>query len=540
MPVMRNPLRIRQGISREHPSEKYDDESPEKASPARPAEGAVVEEPGYHGMDTSHVDPKKVLLKMDLHLIPMLALLYLLSFLDRGNIGNAKIEGLVEDLNMTGPQYNWTLTVFFFTYCICEVPSNLLLKRLRPSIWLPSIMVAWGTVMTLMGIVQDFKGLLIARLFLGVAEAGLYPGVAYYITMWYCRTEAQFRQAMFFSAASVAGAFSGLLAYAIAKMDGVGGYEGWRWIFILEGILTVVVACCAFFTIYDFPETAKFLTEPERAWVIHRLRYQGSKESGQMVAENLPGSMEFVPLYFVYLKHFFLQFPSSLAELSPKLTNRTFGLPVYWGIVCPLYGTSLFLPSIIRELGYTSSTAQLLTVPIYITAAVLAVAVAWFSDRSGQRSPYIFTCMCAIGIGFIICIAASAHGGVPGVVYAGIFIAVCGIYPAFPGNVTWISNNLAGSYKRSAGMAIHIGVGNLAGAMASNFYRTTDSPKYLLGHGLELAFVAVGLCAVVGLRWNYRRINRARERVRLEGGQWEDEAVNSEKGDRAVTFRYVL
>lgn len=108
------------------------------------------------------------------------------------------------------------MTVFFFTYCAFEVPSNLCLKIFRPSIWLPSIMVAWGIVMTLMGIVQNFKGLLIARLFLGVAEAGLYPGVAYYITMWYCRSEGQFRQAMFFSAASVAGAFSGLLAFAIA------------------------------------------------------------------------------------------------------------------------------------------------------------------------------------------------------------------------------------------------------------------------------------------------------------------------------------
>ncbi|KAI4194097.1 MAG: hypothetical protein LQ350_007964 [Teloschistes chrysophthalmus] len=113
MPGMRNPLRIRQGISHEHPSEKHDDESPVKASPVRPAGGAVVE-PAYPGADTSDVDPNRVLLKMDLHLIPMLALLYLLSFLDRGNIGNAKIEGLVEDLNMTGPQYNWT----------CKVPSG--------------------------------------------------------------------------------------------------------------------------------------------------------------------------------------------------------------------------------------------------------------------------------------------------------------------------------------------------------------------------------------------------------------------------------
>ena len=115
---------------------------------------------------------------MDIRLIPMLALLYLLSFLDRGNIGNAKIEGLQEDLGMTANQYNWCLTVFFFSYAAFEVPSNLLLKKLRPSRWLPTIMVAWGTVMTLMGIVQNFRGLLIARLFLGVAEAGLFPGVA--------------------------------------------------------------------------------------------------------------------------------------------------------------------------------------------------------------------------------------------------------------------------------------------------------------------------------------------------------------------------
>lgn len=132
----------------------------------------------------AHLDLKKILLKIDYRLIPMLSLLYLLSFLDRGNIGNAKIEGLQEDLNMTGPQYNWCLTAFFFTYCAFEVPSNMLLKKFRPSIYLASIMVAWGTVMTLMGIVQNYHGLLSARIMLGVAEAGLFPGVVYFNTMW--------------------------------------------------------------------------------------------------------------------------------------------------------------------------------------------------------------------------------------------------------------------------------------------------------------------------------------------------------------------
>lgn len=235
-----------------------------------------------------------------------------------GNIGNAKIEGLQEDLGLLGYQYNWCLTAFFFTYAAFEVPSNLLLKRLRPSRWLPTIMVAWGLVMTLMGLVQNYHGLLVARLFLGVAEAGLYPGVAaslallissvmmlssrapklvaytcadepwhiqYYLTMWYCRHEIQFRQALFFSAASVAGAFSGLLAFGISKMDGVGDLAGWRWIFILEGIATVLVAFASFWLLHDFPETAAFLTEDERAFVVYRLRYQGQSAGAAQVAQ---------------------------------------------------------------------------------------------------------------------------------------------------------------------------------------------------------------------------------------------------------------
>ncbi|KAI9881863.1 MAG: hypothetical protein M1823_006425, partial [Watsoniomyces obsoletus] len=324
-------------------------------------------------------------------------------------------------------------------------------------------MIAWGTVMTRMGLVQDYHGLLIARVFLGVAEAGLYPGVAYYLTMWYCTEELAFRQGLFFSAASMAGAFSGLLAYAIAQMDGVAGYAGWRWIFILEGLLTVVVAVAAFFLLHDFPDTASFLTTEEKAWVVHRLKYQGSKKSGRVVAESDHFQWKYVRLaltdWQLYLSFF-----------------------MYWGIVCPLYGISLFLPSIIKELGYVSTTAQLLTIPIYCTAAVLAVVVCWLSDRAAKsgasRWPYVFVPMCVILVGFVMAITGSAKGGVPGVVYAGVFIATCGIYPAFPGNITWISNNLAGSYKRAAGMAFQIGIGNLGGAMASNFYRSADAPKY--------------------------------------------------------------
>jgi len=216
---------------------------------------------------------------------------------------------------------------------------------------------------------------------------------------------------------------------------------------------------------------------------------------------------------------------------------------MYYGIVCPLYGISYFLPTIINELGYKAQTAQLLTIPIYLTAAVLCIIVCFFSDRAAKagksRSPYVFFPMLAILVGFIMAIAASAHGGVPGVVYAGVFITTCGIYPAFPGNITWISNNLSPSYKRAAGMAFQIGIGNLGGAMASNFYREQDSPKFLLGHGLEIAFVVLGLIAVLLLRINYGRINKKRDMMLAQGITLSDEEMSA-MGDRAPTFRYVI
>ncbi|KAH8703055.1 MFS nicotinic acid transporter Tna1 [Talaromyces proteolyticus] len=469
-----------------------------------------------------NIDEKKVLRKMDLRLLPMLSILYLLCFLDRGNIGNAKIEGLPEELGLVGPQYNLCLTVFFFTYAAFEVPSNLLLKRLRPSIWLPSIMVAWGVVMTLMGVVQNYAGLLTARIFLGVAEAGLYPGVAFYITMWYCRHEAQYRQALFFSSASIAGAFSGLLAYAIAKMNGVGGYSGWRWIFILEGLATVVVGFISFFVIHDFPETASFLTKDEREWVVARLRNQNTDSRGRQLVDEETFSWK-------YVRDAFTDWQVYLA------------LIMYWGIVCPLYGISFFLPTIIKDLGYSSSTAQLLTLPIYITAAIVSVIAALFSDKAGQRSPFILGFFLCIIAGFIICIVSSGRG-VPGVVYFGTFLAVVGIYPAFPGNVTWLSNNLAGGYKRAAGMAIHIGIGNLGGAMASNFYRTQDAPKYILGHALELGFAVAGTLAVLILRFSYQRVNFRREEALAneDSTTGPSVATSSERGDRSLTFRYML
>jgi MFS family permease len=147
-------------------------------------------------------------------------------------------------------------------------------------------------------------------------------------------------------------------------------------------------------------------------------------------------------------------------------------------------------------------------------------------------------CLCIMAVGFIMCIAG---GSVPGLVYAGVFIAACALYPAFPGNITWLSNNLAGSTKRATGQAIQIAVGNLAGAMASNFYRAEDAPRYLLGHALELGFIVAGILALLFIVFNYKRINAKRERQVAEGAHngYSPEELGA-LGDRAITFRYFL
>lgn len=152
------------------------------------------------GMDEMH-DAAKLIRKIDLRLVPGLALLYLLLFLCRQNIGNAKTFHLQEDLNMTSGQYQWALTVFFFTYSTFDIPCNMALKALKPHIWLPIVTIASGIVGTCMGVVTSPGGLIATRTILGMVECGLFPGVTYTITTWYVKREAQFRQALFFGAA---------------------------------------------------------------------------------------------------------------------------------------------------------------------------------------------------------------------------------------------------------------------------------------------------------------------------------------------------
>lgn len=306
---------------------------------------------------------------------------------------------MTEDLNMTGQDYNIALFIFFIPYILFEVPSNILIKRMRPSTWLSLIMSLWGIATIGQGLVTTFRGLVACRFLVGLFEAGLFPGCVYLISMYYKRYELQWRFSLFFCASILAGAFGGLLAYALAKMRGIGGYDGWRWIFIIEGLATFVIAVSAKWLVVDWPEEARFLTEDERALLIARL----AADAGE----------------------------ARMNRLDKRAAKRIFGdwkiycgTVMYLGVVNTGYATSFFIPTIIKQLGYTSAEAQVRSIPIFIVATVCALTTAVITDRLKHRFSFCILGVCVAFIGYVMLLCQSSLS--TGVQYFAIFLITSG------------------------------------------------------------------------------------------------------------------
>ncbi|EXJ53955.1 hypothetical protein A1O7_09292 [Cladophialophora yegresii CBS 114405] len=428
------------------------------------------------------INERALVRKLDLTLLPALTLLYLLSFLDRSNVGNARIEGLTTDIHMSGDEYLTGLTLYFIGYVLFEVPCNLVLKVWTPKLWLPTLTFAWGVVATLMGVTQSKAGFYVVRFFLGVTESGLFPGIVFYLSMWYKRNERQFRVALFFSAASLAGAFGGILAFGIAKMRGVGGYNGWRWIFILEGLLTIVVSAASYFFIHNYPDTAKFLSDDEREYIQNRLKLDSDATQHEK-------------LDWANVKKAFTDVKCWLYALG------------FHSLSLPLYTLSLFLPSIIKSLGYTSATAQLMSIPPYAIAFCLTVTLAILSEKYRIRAPLIFASSSLAILGYILLLSDPR----PGVSYVGIIFAASGIYPSVALVLSWPANNVSGQTKRAVANAMQISIGNLGAVLGTQLYRTETAPRYFLGHSFALAYMVANLAVVTTLYLVLKRENARRD-----------------------------
>lgn len=310
----------------------------------------------------------------------------------------------------------------------------------------------------------------------------------YYLTLWYPRHQIFVRMAVFYSAATLAGAFGGLIAYGVGYMEQYRGVSAWRWLFFIEGLLTFAVGLTAFFVIENFPEDARFLTSTERRIVASNLRKDalGAGSQGFSKRKVLSAFKDYKVIIFCF---------------------------IYIGTTIPLYSLALFLPTILQNLTTNSLRVQLLTVPPYALGFVTTMITSFISDRVKIRGPFLAS-MCTLGIiGYALLISThNTH-----VEYAAVFLCVMGIAYAVVGVIAWGSNNLAGDYKRATGMGMYICFGNAGGVVSSYIYRTQDAPFYRFGHIISVSVLCMTTTLTLLMMFLLNRENKRRAAMRASG-----------------------
>ncbi|PCH05819.1 Major facilitator superfamily domain, general substrate transporter [Penicillium occitanis (nom. inval.)] len=432
------------------------------------------------GVSTAGVDEARLLRKIDMRVMPMLFIIYLVAFLDRVNISNALTLGIVKDLDLYGERPNTALVVFYAPYILFEIPSNILMKRFNPHVWLSGCITAFGIVMLGQAWVSSYGGLIATRFFLGLAEAGIFPGSFYLISFWYKREEAQKRFTIYWSSVILAGAFGGLLATAISKMDGLRGMAAWQWIFCLEGVASILVGIAAYFFVVDFPKEASWLTPEEKAFVTAKTRSDESHVAPVTARDVL---------------HY-------LGDLKSHL-----GAIMYFTIVVPIYAFSYFAATIVRALGYSTVETQLHTVPPFAAAFAYALIVAIWSDRAKIRFPFILAsdALIIVGVALMLHYHGKSHFSAE---YCGIVFITMGAFGGGAIIVCWILMNLQGHAQRGIGSAWTIGFGNAGGIVAVFLFLSKDAPEYTMGYWVLIGMVLLGVVSTLlygGLIWHEKR-----------------------------------
>ncbi|KAB8200213.1 major facilitator superfamily domain-containing protein [Aspergillus parasiticus] len=414
-------------------------------------------------------EEKALVRKVDLTLLPTIWVMYLLSYLDRTNIGNAKISGMEVDLNLSSNQYSIALVVFFVGYVVFEVPSNLVLGRSRPSIFLPSIMILWGALTCVMAVVKSFTHLVVLRVILGCVEAGFAPGVLLVLSSWYKQTEQSKRFGVFISAAVLSGAFGGLIA---------------------AGAATVGFAIISLFILPDFPATSRRFSEREKQVAVARL-----------ATENVTATTEDT-------EHL-----SPLAACKVACQNwRTWAFIIGYMVIVGSSTLTYFYPTLVEGLFGNASTKKvnLLTVPIYGIAFFATGITSYYSDKVPTWRGLIIASWLTVSLicSVIVCAVYNFTAR-----YILLVIMAAGLWATNGGTLAYASSAFAGMHPQARGVALAMvnALGNLAQIYGSYLFPKDDSPKYIMGFSVISAMLAVGVVVFLFLHIWFRR--RLREGI---------------------------
>ncbi|KAK2734477.1 hypothetical protein FQN55_002647 [Onygenales sp. PD_40] len=425
--------------------------------------------------------------RIDFRLIPALGFMYGISLMDRKNVSNAAIAGMRKDLDLLeGYRYSLITLSFFITYVLFQPPMTVSCRKVGPRIFLPGICLLWGALIIGFGFAQNWTTMVALRLILGILEAGYFPGCVYLLSTWYTRFEVARRYSVFYLIGSLASALSGILAFGLMQMEGLQGIRGWRWIFIMEGVITCSIAIFAYIFIVRFPDeeqkkpSFRFLKPDECQFIVDRLE----KDRGDVEIE-----------------------PFSLGKfLKPAGDWEIWAFAfMFFSVTTVTYSFSFFLPIILRDnMGFSMAASQCLVAPPYAFAAILMFTTAYLADRFKIRYPFIVlnSVISLVGLPLM-----GFHSN-SGVRYFGAFIGAAGVNANVPLIMAYQANNIRGQWKRAFCSATLTGFGGIGGIAGSLVFRTQDSPEYLPGIIATMTCCVAVIITLAALTVYFKRQNK--------------------------------
>lgn len=416
-------------------------------------------------LEYTEKEEKNLLRKYDTHVLSFLCILYMLSHMDRTNIGNAHTAGMSEDLEMTSSQYQLILNFFYIGY-ICFQWCILLWKSSKPRVFVPFVIIIWGTISAAQGAVTNWKQLLATRYLLGAFEAAFSPGIYYYFSFFYHRHEMAKRVGLFQSFSPISSSFTGAIAYAITSHASSEPMAPWRLLFVVEGIPSILCGFIAFYAIYNGPHDCRFLTPREKLIAKARTYKQAGK------VDRGGSSLNYKEVFGTFK--------------DPKIWFHTL---LYFAMNVASVPIPIFLPTILAGIGYTSINAQGMSALPYLVAVVAILVTCYLSDKYTQRAYAIIACCATAIVGYVLLAVCKTEGAR----YFGLFLAVPGVYTSHAIIMTWTGDNQGTDSKRGAGYVILHIFGLTGPILGTRLFPKTEAPHYLKGIWITVGFISFTL-----------------------------------------------
>ncbi|CAG8403794.1 unnamed protein product [Penicillium salamii] len=486
-------------------SDQIEDLEGEKArsrnghSPMMPASLAALSEVEYSNAK------RRALWKLDARIMPCMVLMYIMNYLDRQNIAAAKLANIEQDLKITDVQYQTCISILFVGYILMQVPSNLIVGKIKfPGVYICVSMALWGVLSACTAAVHNFSGLLASRFFLGFVEAVFFPGALFYLSLFYSKKQFALRTAILYSGSQLGNAFGGLFAVAILKLDGVHGLEGWRWLFLVEGVATIGLAVILVFILPNSLKSISGFSKIEHEFLLWNFEEdQGQQDN----ADEVSARKGFI-MAVVDVKTWLLMGILYSIYIAGAVTN--------------------FFPSVVATLGYSRNKTYGLTAPPYVLCVFAMIFNGFHSDKQ-ERYWHIVCPMAICMVANIIAVATLNTAAR----YVAMMLMPGSFYSAAVVVLSWVTGSLSQpSIKRASAIALINAICNTPNVWASYLYYS--SPRYLAAFLVNLASSVLAIILATLARMYLQRQNDKLDRGLYISGKGPTPA------QIAAGFRYVI